>query len=133
MSSLFAAEFADASKAIDDVFGETFRLLPRVRSSDPNGADIPDAGRSERDFTAVFLDPQVKPNVPEAYDLRADLRPGASAGAPRIDIMPGVIASGLVVKVPDLIRCVATGKTWRVSSIFVTKAAIARCFVHLVG
>jgi hypothetical protein len=133
VSSLFIDEFVEASNSIDEVYGESFWLLPRKRAADPNGPDIPDPSRVEREFVGVFLDPQVKPDMPESYDLRADRRPGVSAGAPRIDIMPEVISSGLVVMAQDLVRCIGTGKIWRVTSVFTTKAAITRCFVNLIG
>ncbi len=131
--SAFTAEVVDLAANVGEQFGDPFTLLPRAKAADPNAPDIVDASRASVAFIGVFLDPQVKPLIRDAYDPRTDQRPGTMAGGPRIDIMPDVIAGGLVVKVPDLLQSQTTGKTWRVTSIFVAKTGICRCNVNLVG
>lgn len=131
--SAFSAEVLDLAANVGGEYGDLFTLLPRVKAADRNAPDVVDGSRAETSFVGVFIDPQVKPLIANAYDPRTDQRPGTIAGSPRIDIMPDVIAGGLVVKVPDLMVSQDTGKTWRVTSIFVTKTGIACCNVNLVG
>lgn len=131
--SAFTAAVADLATAVNEEFGDPFTLLPRMKAADRNAPDIPDTDRAEINFVGVFLEPQVKPLILNAYDPRVDQRPGAMAGQPRIDIMPDQLVAGLVVKVADLIISQTTGKTWRVTSIFITKTGICRCHVNLVG
>ncbi len=133
MTSAFMADVLDMAASVNEVHGELFTLFPRVKDIDKNAPDIADPSRAQRDFTGVFLDPSVKPQIPNAYDPRTDQRPGVAASQPRIDILPDQLAVGLIVQAPDLILCQSSGKTWRVTNIIPTKTSILRCAVNLVG
>ncbi|VTZ27902.1 conserved hypothetical protein [Methylocella tundrae] len=133
MASLFMAEVLDMAASVGEVMSEPFTLLPRIKGADRNAPDIPDPARAQATFNGVFLDPPMKPAIMRAYDARTDQRPGTNASEPRIDIMPDQLVPGFAVQAPDLIVSQSSGKTWRVTHVTPTKAAILRCFVNLVG
>jgi hypothetical protein len=112
--------------------GDKMVLIPRMRASDPNAVDVLDPSRNTTNFMGTPVDSVVKPLLPNAYDPRADFRPGQMATKPQIEIMPDE-AEGMRVEEGDLVFVKRTGITWRVSSVEPDEAGILVLNVNLSG
>ena len=122
MPTSFAAKARVALLRAHDVFGQEVVFTPMTPAADPNAAAVPDTARNCGRLRAVFFDPRQRTIIPNGYDPRADLRPGAATGDPRFEFFPDEDFQG--VKLGDIVTQLngpggTEGARWRVTSVFV--------------
>ncbi len=97
------------------VFGEPFLLRPTKRTSDVNAPLVPDVSRPSITLTGIYRETDKSMNVVDAWDSRADRRPGVSMHVHLIEIDPR--RQAVQLEVGDVLQRVGDGTQWRVTSI----------------
>jgi hypothetical protein len=112
--------------------GEPYVLTPMQAAADVNAPEVADTSRAIATITAIPIQPEAKPTMPNSWDTRQYRRPGVESGHPQVWISPAVVAAlGLVVKKPDQLMRQSTGETFRVTSVFPTNSGGLKCNVNL--
>lgn len=130
--SAFDGELGDFFAAISEAHAKCFTWSPMMESPDVNAASVADASRPGGTVVGVFYDKEAKPAIPNAFDPRTDLRPGAIAGMPRIELIPSCDAPAPAVQRLDILVSEA-GARWRVFSVFTTKTGVKICALNALG
>lgn len=138
--AFFAAEVLEATAAIDEIMAEPFVLTPMKAAADRNAPAVLDGSRAEATFNAIFFDPEAKPMMPNAYDVREWRRPGVESGHPRVSVSPAEIAAQtcangapFAILPSDLMTRCSDGKIWKAATPFQAKSGKLVIPVNLVG
>ncbi len=122
MPSAFARLDAIAAQTMTSVMGEAYELRPQAKASANAISTPPDPNRPVRPIVGIFRDKPELVKTVNAFDVRADQRPGLSTGSPTIEVDPRVQAEAMAIgdirKDDLLVEVIAPGQygpIWRVS------------------
>lgn len=110
--------------------GETFLFEPRRAAKDVNEPDGPDPERQAAEIVAVFRSREADPFARNAYDPRADQRPGVTG---RVDVVTFSAADAPAARRGDHLTRLSDGRKWRIERVLVTAARRADAVVNLIG
>jgi hypothetical protein len=109
---------------------QTFAWTPMRASADVNAPAEPDPTRVAGDVSGCLFDKPAPAAYANAYDHRADQRPGFSGNIPRIEFPPPVEGAPPDVRRLDLLTD-ENGATWRVVSTKNLKSGVLSCEVNV--
>lgn len=116
MISDFASLFAATDPLLDDHFGESFSIAPKVApSGDINARRVADAARQDVSFVGIWSDPHSR-TFPHSKSGHAEtLVTPTGDDRPMVDYVTASV--GYRARIGDVVTRVATGSRYRVDDI----------------
>lgn len=113
--SLFATFDKVTQGVVETVLGDTFKLRAMRDTADVNAPRQSDLSRVDASFTGIYSDVPAPMNRPDAWDERADRRPGVVTRIQTIEVDPRRWP-GVNPKRGDVIERADDGRRWRVTA-----------------
>jgi hypothetical protein len=114
--------------------GEEWAHQPMTPAADKTAPAVPDVTRPPQDLIGIYFEKPANPNIVNAYDPRADQRPGSQIGSPRVEFPPAPTnPNAFALRAGDILTRASNGRSYQVATPHVTKTGIVVAPINSLG